>query len=236
MAKRMIYSPGRRYLFIHIPKTGGTSMALALEDRAMRDDILVGDTPKAHRRRKRAAALPAKGRIWKHSTLQDLDGWLGPDALDDTFLFTMVRNPWDRLVSYYHWLRAARFDHPAVTLAQDLPFDAFLNAEETQASLKAAPSRSYMIDTSGMDRCRQYIRLEHLPQDLAPLEAHLGFALTLPRANASKRAQDYRSYYSDALAETVAHLMADDIAQFGYSFDPAPSKKAPTTARAPSSF
>ncbi|MFV2003185.1 MAG: Type II secretory pathway, pullulanase PulA, partial [Paracoccaceae bacterium] len=30
----MILSRARRYLFIHIPKTGGTALALALEARA----------------------------------------------------------------------------------------------------------------------------------------------------------------------------------------------------------
>ena len=40
----MILSRGRRYLFIHIPKTGGTSMALALEARTMKDDLMLGDT------------------------------------------------------------------------------------------------------------------------------------------------------------------------------------------------
>ena len=43
----MILSRGRKYIFIHIPKTGGTSLALALEARAMKDDIMLGDTPKA---------------------------------------------------------------------------------------------------------------------------------------------------------------------------------------------
>ena len=42
----MILSPGRSYVFIHAPKTGGTALALALEARAMKDDIMLGDTPK----------------------------------------------------------------------------------------------------------------------------------------------------------------------------------------------
>ena len=47
----MIISPGRRYVFVHIPKTGGTALSVALEARAMKEDILSGDTPKAQARR-----------------------------------------------------------------------------------------------------------------------------------------------------------------------------------------
>ena len=35
----MIISRGRSYIFLHQPKTGGTSLALALEERAMKDDL-----------------------------------------------------------------------------------------------------------------------------------------------------------------------------------------------------
>ena len=79
----MIISRGRGYIFVHIPKTGGTAMALALEARAMKDDILIGDTPKARPRRKRQAALQGAGRIWKHSTLADIEGIVAREELDD---------------------------------------------------------------------------------------------------------------------------------------------------------
>lgn len=149
----MIYSPDRGYLFIHIPKTGGTSLALALEEKAARDDVMAGDTPKAQKRKRRLKGLPARGRLWKHSTLADLDGWLGAEALSTLHIFTIVRNPWDRLVSYYHWLREQRFDHPAVTLAKELAFDGFLAHPHTQASLAAAPYASYVTDARGTERC-----------------------------------------------------------------------------------
>ena len=49
-------------------------MTLALEARAKADDIIIGDTPKAKRRRKRLADLTPVGRLWKQSTLRDIDG------------------------------------------------------------------------------------------------------------------------------------------------------------------
>jgi hypothetical protein len=101
----MIISLGRKYIFVHAPKTAGTSMALALEARAMKDDIMLGDTPKAVKRCKRLRDVKTAGRLWKHSTLADVDGLVTPAQMDDAFIFTLVRNPWDRMVSYYHWLQ-----------------------------------------------------------------------------------------------------------------------------------
>lgn len=78
----MIVSLGRKYVFVHIPKTGGTALTLALEARAMRDDILVGDTPKARARRSRIKGNPATAHLRKHSPLSDLAHVLSPDQLN----------------------------------------------------------------------------------------------------------------------------------------------------------
>ncbi|WP_424941920.1 sulfotransferase family 2 domain-containing protein [Aliiroseovarius crassostreae] len=216
----MIISHGRRYIFVHAPKTGGTSLALALEARAMKDDLMLGDTPKAMKRRKRLKDVQAAGRLWKHSRLCDIAGLVTPDQMRDYFVFMLVRNPWDRMVSYYHWLRAQGFDHPAVQLARSSDFAAFLKAPETQASFQASSFASYVTDAQGHDCADLFIRLEHLNEDLPALEAHLGFSLRpLPHANRSARGKDFRDMYTDDLAQIVANCCAEDIARFGYAFE-----------------
>ncbi len=217
----MILSTGRKYLFIHAPKTGGTSMALALEARAMKDDVMLGDTPKAIQRRRRLKDVQTRGRLWKHATLADLDGLVTSDMLAGLFVFTLVRNPWDRVVSYYHWLRDQRFDHPAVGLAQGLNFHDFVLHPQTRASLHGSQAGHYVTDASGRERCDLFIRLEHIAADIAPLEAHLGFALELPHANRSARDAGYQGYYTTASRDAVSQACAEDIARFGYHFDPA---------------
>lgn len=214
----MIISRGRNYIFVHVPKTGGTSMALALESRAMKDDILIGDTPKAKRRRRRLQGVKTRGRLWKHATLADIDGLVPPALIEQAFVFTLVRNPWDRIVSYYHWLRCQSFQHPAVALAKRHGFSGFLNAPETRASLAAAPYERYVQDARGREHCSLFIRLENLGQDAAPLWDHLGFDLPVPHVNRSDRHAHYRDHYNDADAAVVADICGRDIARFGYEF------------------
>jgi hypothetical protein len=214
----MILSHGRRFIFVHIPKTGGTSLALALEAKAMKDDVLIGDTPKARQRRKRIKGMQTSGRLWKHSKLVDMYGLVDQAQIEAYFVFTIVRNPWDRMVSYYHWLRAQSFEHPAVALAQRLDFSAFLADAGTQASLAHDGALQYVADRGGVERCDLYLRLEHLDEDMPKLEAGIGLRLgPLPHENRSER-MGYRSYYTDADRDLIAGIFAQDIARFGYGF------------------
>lgn len=211
----MILSPGRGYVFVHAPKTGGTAMALALEERAMADDILIGDTPKAVKRRARLRGAQTAGRLWKHSTLRDVRGLIPDGVLDGLRPVMLVRNPWDRMVSYYHWLRVQDFDNSAVARAKALGFKDFVLDPLIGESFRRNPYASYVEGGAAPI----FIRLEHLDPDLSPFTDLLGFDLSLPRANASDRAHDWRGYYDAESRERTADICAADISAFSYRFD-----------------
>ena len=214
----MIISSGRKYIFVHIPKTGGTSVALALEDRAMKDDIMLGDTPKALKRRRKLRDVQSRGRLWKHSTLADIEGVIPQDSFADYFCFALVRNPWDRAVSYYHWLKDQSFEHPAVMLAKTLDFEPFILHPVILASFRTSPAAHYLTDSSGTCQASLFVRLEHLRTDIAALERHLGFELDIPHTNQSERRRDWRGYFSESSRKGIAEACGEDIERFGYRF------------------
>lgn len=193
-------------------------MARALEDRAMADDILIGDTPKAKRRKNRLKDLTPNGRLWKHSTLRDIEGILEIDQINKMFVFCLVRNPWDRLVSYYHWLQDQRFDHPAVKIAKTADFKSFLLNPMIFKPLQLMDAAAYVTFSSGQICETHFIRLENLAVDLQPLEDHLGFQLEIPQVNTSKRSRNFRDYYDTELRDHVARICATDIKKFAYEY------------------
>lgn len=218
----MILSRGRRFIFVHIPKTGGTALTLALEAQRLADDIIIGGSPPTRFQKRAWRGVKTHGRLWKHATLADITGLATETEIASFFTLTLVRNPWDRMVSYYHWLQTQHFAHPAVGLAKMLSFHDFLMHPLTRSSLQAWPARRHLTDRSGTERASAYLRLDHLPEDLAPFEGHLGFRLgPVARVNASARPRDWRPFYSNSAAALLAELCAEDIARFGYRFDPA---------------
>ena len=111
------------------------------------------------------------------------------------------------------------FTHPAVKLAKAVKFSEFLNNTETQRSIEQAHYASYVTDNKGVTRCNLFASIEHLHNDLAPFEAHLGFELTpIERVNTSPRKADYRGYFTRDDVEIVARICAGDIERFGYRF------------------
>lgn len=186
----------------------------------MKDDILLGDTPKARKRRGKVRGIETSGRLWKHSMLTDLYGLVSQEEMEDFFVFTLVRNPWDRMVSYYHWLREQGFDHPAVGRAKALDFGDFARDEMILRSMTLNPYGRYVTDREGREQADLFIRLEHLADDLAPLEAHLGFRFeAIAHENASNRKAAFQSYYDDETKRLVENACGADIERFGYRFE-----------------
>src|SRR5437667_6560021 len=88
----------KHFLFVHIPKTAGNSIQTALRDYS--EDQLVA-LRKEQDGIERFGLRNPKYNIKKHSTLAEYRDALENEQFRSLYKFSCVRNPWDRMVSYY---------------------------------------------------------------------------------------------------------------------------------------
>ncbi|WP_205471058.1 sulfotransferase family protein [Nocardioides sp. SYSU D00038] len=207
----MIISDSHQFLFVHVQKTGGTSI-----DRVLTP--LLGDV----RRIKEADRHAPLGRLLE----------LEP-ALASYWTVGFVRNPWARMLSW--WRMIERFRDGAAAgnqahirhlernrfvsgvLAEHADFESFvLHAPEKWRRLRVPQSRYLHSPTRRADLVG---RQETLDQDMNAVLARLGLPYEpLPRINVDLDRPSYRDVYSPAARRRVAELFEADIRAFAYEF------------------
>ena len=192
-----------RCVFIHIPKTAGVSVSHAL----------FGNGGNTH------APLAAVQRVVQE------------DEFDTYFKFTFVRNPWDRLVSAYEYLRVGVSpDEYDWAMSQKVngfgSFHAFVRwLGHTGASegMHFLPQHAHVRtkdSENGMDFVGRY---ETLEPDLAYVAERLGVQARLPHLNRSPGRRPYEEYYDAGTREIVGQVYRRDVELFGYVFGEARS-------------
>src|SRR5947199_7305777 len=88
----------KRFLFVHIPKTAGNSIQSVLRDYS--EDQIVALRSEQDGIEHFGLHNP-NYKIRKHSTLAEYRMALGDEQFRSLYKFACVRNPWDRMVSYY---------------------------------------------------------------------------------------------------------------------------------------
>jgi Sulfotransferase family len=196
----------KQFLFVHIPKTAGNSIQSVLRDYS--EDQLVA-LRKEQDGIERFGLRNPKYKIKKHSTLKEYRDALGDEQFRSFHKFTCVRNPWDRMVSYYFtptqnpetWSRKKfrGIISKAVSVADYLQLDE--GEEDPFANV------DYVM------------RFENLSDDFRSVCSRLDISPpTLPRYNRSTR-ECYSKYYDDELRELVRTRFAREIERFGYKFE-----------------
>ena len=196
----------KRFLFVHIPKTAGNSIQSILRDYS--EDQLVALRMEQDGIERFGLRNP-KYKIKKHSTLREYREALSDEQFRNLYKFTCVRNPWDRMVSYYF------------TPTQNL--ETWSRKKFRGIISKALSVPDYLrLDDDEQDpfaNVDYIMRFENLVDDFRTLCGTVThFATTLPQYNRSTR-EHYSKYYDDELREFVRTRFAAEIERFGYTFE-----------------
>jgi hypothetical protein len=196
----------KRFLFVHIPKTAGNSIQSILRNYSEDEIVALRDDQDGI---ERFGLRNPNYKIKKHSTLAEYRAALGEARFRDLYKFTCVRNPWDRMVSYY-------FGATSLIGAWD-------PQKFRKLILKAVSVADYLrLDKGESDplgNVDYIIRFENLADDFRAVSARLGIPdAPLPQYNRSNR-EHYSKYYDEELRELIGKRFAPEIDRFGYTFE-----------------
>jgi hypothetical protein len=196
----------KRFLFVHIPKTAGNSIQSVLRDYS--EDQLVA-LRKEQDGIERFGLRNPKYNIKKHSTLSEYHDALGEEEFRSLYKFTCVRNPWDRMASYYF------------TPTQKT--ETWNRKKFRGIILKAVSVADYLRLHNGEEdpfaNVNYIMRFESLADDFRAVCKAINISPpTLPQYNRSSR-EHYSNYYDDELREIVRIRFAAEIERFNYTFE-----------------
>jgi hypothetical protein len=203
----VLISDSSRLLFIHVPKTGGMSVR----------GVLLQACPDLEEVEPRHATL--KQSLAKRPELAEY------------VIVGFVRNPWDRLVSWWsmihsaperpeghrhrrfllqrpHWRYVAEFN-TFEDFIRDIPTTPHQRFRRPQ--LRFLTTRKRSADFIG--------RTENFEQDVAQMLSLIGHSpVKVPHWNKSPRPRSYRELYTPETEEIVRRVYKPDVEAFGYRF------------------
>ena len=186
-------------IFVHIPKTGGVSISKALFNN-------YGGS---------------------HRTIEDYMLIFNPIEFSNYFKFTFVRNPWDRLVSAFFFLKAGGFEESdrkwsETHLKPYTNFNVFVREWVNEKNILLyphfKPQHSFICainNTIPIDFIGFY---ENLYSDFNFICEKLNIKNNIKILNKSNH-QDYTKLYDKESIKIVANVYSKDIELFKYTFD-----------------
>lgn len=190
-------------IFIHIPKAGGISTIKSL--------------------------YGEEANGFGHPTYAHFLRLYGKKRFEKYFKFTFVRNPWDRLLSAYNFLKKGGMNHMDQQFCENIvsSYDTFeqfvlewVTPENVKSWVHFIPQYHYVYDNNRNLVIDFVGRFEQFETDFESIREKLGTGIPLKHLNKTKdkKEKSYRDAYTLEMAEKVAEVYKEDIELFGYEF------------------
>ncbi len=195
--------------FVHIPKNCGTSFRIWLMSSGQAPEIT---------------------QVGHHSTLVELT------LPEDYTSVAIIRNPWDRIVSYYHFCKHlididSHSNGGAAVRGIQLPYPSFESWLDNIHNVYFVPGRShdglrhpFWFTPSTPQSVWIHkdptilIRHENLAEGIDRVMEATGISKPFPKLNTTNH-EHYTEYYNDRTRKIVEKMFALDIDRWGYTFE-----------------
>jgi len=206
----MLISDTHQFIFVHIRKSAGSSIRDTLEPLSI---IKPTDTlSKIKSRFLRTEKDYKKYAFRQHDSITVAKRIMPPELFESYFKFAFVRNPWDRLVSEYEFIRR-RPDHGRHSKVMKMGFEKYIvyqskRFDAHQINMLADKNGNLLMDFIG--------KFENLLDDWNRVTDKLGIENKELTHRKKAGISNYDSYYTDESRALVSELWKRDIEAFGY--------------------
>ena len=215
--------PESGIIYVHIPKTGGTSIRKLLVN-LKNNDVLNNDKKKYYYceelKRRKISSIHGKARDYLEFIEQDL--W------SKSLKFASVRNPWDLMVSSYHWWlqngnKFNRLKNMYLDISK-MNFEEYLKSSYGANMINECVGNieDWFLDKDKNLILDGLVRLEHFENDFLKLIQKSNKKIynfsDLPKENVTKR-KEYQFYYNNHTSLLVEERFKFLIDYCGYKYD-----------------
>ena len=195
-----------KFIFVHIPKTAGTSMEVALSDAwNNQQKYFVG-------KNNYVDVAPSSCPVTHFSIKQILK--VHPETRG-YFKFCFVRNTWDRLLSAY------MFRHNHHTMTHKRKYESlkgFIENDGQTGNPHTHNQLKFILGENGKINMNFIGRYENLENDFKTVCDRIGIQCQLSRMKATKH-EHYSRYYDQETVDLVYKKYKEEINYFNYEFE-----------------
>lgn len=204
------------FWFVDVPRTSSTSIKMELADMY---GVAYG------KRNVLEPGYGTKSYFRGHLTAQEAKALLTEDLWSELFKFTMVRNPWDRMVSLYCFRLKREHFSPTLTF-KDYILQLKSPRYRAAGAMHSGPAfyygaAEYVLDKQDNLMVDYIGKYETRETSIRAISQRINYPqlgeLCLQKAKPSER--HYSSYYDSETRKLIADVYAKDIELFDYEFE-----------------